>query len=48
MVLDYGLEVWWVAGEALGGDYMLAGVVAFGWAGPKKQAVLERFSIVVS
>jgi len=30
------------AGEAAGGDDVLAGVVAFGGAGPEEEAVVER------
>ena len=41
VVLDDGLEVGRVAGEALFGYDVLAGVVAFGGAVPEEEAVLE-------
>lgn len=36
------LHHWLVAGEADGGDDVLAGVVAFGGAGPEQEAEVER------
>lgn len=36
------LHHWLVAGEAGGGDDVLAGVVAFGGAGPEQEAEVER------
>ena len=46
--LEDGLEVGRFAGEALGGYDVLAGVVAFGGAGPEEEAVLEGFCFCVS
>jgi hypothetical protein len=39
--LEDGLQVGGFAGEAAGGGYVLAGVVAFGWAIPEEEAALE-------
>ena len=41
VVLEDGGEVGRVAGEAVGGGYVLAGVVAFRRAGPEEEAVVE-------
>ena len=41
VVLDYGGEVGGVSGEARERGVVLAGVVAFGGAGPEEEAVLE-------
>lgn len=41
MVLEDGVEVGRVAGEAGEGGEVLAGVVAFGGAGPEEETVVE-------
>ena len=41
MVLEDRGEVGRVSCEAVGGGYVLAGVVAFGGAGPEEEAVVE-------
>ena len=38
--LENGLEVGWVASESLVGNYVLAGIIAFGGAGPQQEAVV--------
>ena len=48
VVLDDRGEVWGFARESLGGDDVLAEIVAFGGAGPEEEAVLECFGIGVS
>ena len=44
MVLQDGGEVGRISFKALGGDYVLAGVVAFGGAGPEEESVLEGWT----
>lgn len=41
MELEDGFAVWWVAGEALVGDDVLAGIVAFRRTVPEEEAVLQ-------
>lgn len=41
VVLEDGFEVGWVAGKALFGYNVLAGVVAFGGAVPQEETVLD-------
>ena len=45
--LEDGLKVGGFAGEAAGGGYVLAGVVAFGGAGPEEEAALEGWGVVL-
>lgn len=40
MELEDGFEVGWVARDSLVGDYVLAGIVAFGGTIPQQEAVL--------
>lgn len=42
MKLEDGFEVGWFAEEAFLGHYVLAVVVALGWAGPEEEFALER------
>ncbi len=46
MELEDRLPVGWVPREAGVRDYVLAGVVAFGGAGPEEEAVLEGLEVL--
>jgi hypothetical protein len=41
VVLEDGVYVRWVACEAGVGGYVLACVIAFGWAGPEEKSAVE-------